>query len=80
MGKGPLEPFEVKVGKLWCDIDSSLAAALVVVPSVAIEDVLWDQCHLMQSVDVDKMLVAVPLTMCYLNSCPSWFIKSTRGG
>lgn len=34
----------------------------------------------MQSADVDKVLAAIQLSMCPLDSCPAWFIKSIREG
>ena len=67
------------VACIHSELDATVIAEPGEVSSALRGHVSWDQFLLFQP-DVDKTLESVHPTTCKLDPCPSWLIRSGRGG
>lgn len=64
----------------FCDELSATIGSQLEVPGASVNYTLWDQFELLQPKDVNRTLLVVRPTMCPLDPCPTWVIKSSRRG
>uniref|UniRef100_A0A803TMD6 Reverse transcriptase domain-containing protein n=1 Tax=Anolis carolinensis TaxID=28377 RepID=A0A803TMD6_ANOCA len=72
--------FADKVAQTRFDLDASFVAMPKEVTEAPVCSNLWDSFQLVRPDDVDRILGAVRATTCSADPCPSWLIKSARGG